>query len=82
MNHLVSTAKWEAVVRAFKRVRKDEDNVLKLKTEKVKKQWEPPPNGTYKISVDVVIHVGSQTAGLGAVVRGSGSNGSCQSCVV
>ena len=71
VNHLVSAAKAEVVVGAFQRVREVGDNALKSRSEKCKKQWEPPPIGTYKINVDAAIHVGSQTAGLGAVVRGS-----------
>ena len=47
------------------------DNALKSRSEKCKKQWEPPPIGTYKINVDAAIHVGSQTVGLGVVFRGS-----------
>ena len=67
---LVFAAKAEAGVGAFKRVREDGDTALKSKSELVKKQWEPPPNGTYKINVDAAIHEESQTDGLGAVVRG------------
>ena len=58
VNHLVSTAKAEVVVGAFQRVREVGDNALKSRSEKCKKQWEPPPIGTYKINVDAAIHVG------------------------
>ena len=58
------------MVGAFQKVREVGDNALKSRSEKCKKQWEPPPIGTYKINVDATIHVGSQIVGLGVVVRG------------
>lgn len=69
MNSLVSAAKVEAVVGAFKRVRDDGDTALKSKSKQVKKRWGPPPSGTYKINVDATIHEESQTVGLRVVVR-------------
>ncbi|KAH9681144.1 putative reverse transcriptase/RNA-dependent DNA polymerase [Citrus sinensis] len=66
---LISTAKVEAVVEAFRRYKKPEHQQMESSKAERAKQWKPPPKNWYKANVDAAIENQRQRVGLGVVVR-------------
>lgn len=73
LNHLMAVAKAKTVVEAFKRVKKPGKTSVVSKPNELKKQWDLPHNGIYKLNADATIQVEAQITRLGAVMRDSNS---------
>lgn len=73
LNPLVAVSKTEVVVEAFKRVKEPGKTSVVSKPNELKKQWDPPPSGIYKLNVDATKQAEAQIARLGVVMRDSNS---------
>ncbi|KAH9672717.1 putative reverse transcriptase/RNA-dependent DNA polymerase [Citrus sinensis] len=69
LDPLISTAKAEAVVEAFRRYKKPEHQQRESTKAEGAKQWKPPPKNWYKVNVDAAIDNQRQRVGLAVVVR-------------
>lgn len=68
LDPLIPTAKAEAVVEAFRRFKRIEQQVKRTKMGKPK-QWNSPPNNWCKANVDATIEKKNYKVGLEVVIR-------------
>ncbi|KAH9650223.1 putative reverse transcriptase/RNA-dependent DNA polymerase [Citrus sinensis] len=69
LDALISVAKAEGVVDAYRKFKRPEQQQLDTSTMEKPKQWKPPPENWCKVNVDAATDHQSQRAGLGVVIR-------------
>ncbi|XP_024038325.1 uncharacterized protein LOC112097362 [Citrus clementina] len=69
LDALISIAKAEGVVEAYRKFKRTEQQQLESSNMEKPKQWKPPPENWCKVNVDAAIDHQSQRAGLGVVIR-------------
>ncbi|KAH9778879.1 reverse transcriptase domain-containing protein [Citrus sinensis] len=67
----LAAARASAIVESYKRIKTQNGPARSIHFQNNQQIWTPPPEGKYKVNVDVAIQMAGLKAGLGAVVRNS-----------
>ncbi|KAH9735301.1 polyubiquitin 3 [Citrus sinensis] len=68
----LSVARAIGILDSYRRIKTLADQTIPIDQSCNQQAWTPPPNGWFKVNVDVAIKLSDQTAGLGVIIRDSG----------